>query len=213
MPDKDLDRGESEAESPDAEEPAVVEADTMRLAAFSDAVMAVIITIMAFQLHAPDGPTVADAQKVVPSLLVYVLSFTYIGIYWNNHHHLLRATRRISAGVMWTNLFLLFWLSLIPVLTGWLSNWYQYSRPAAAYGLAAAAAGFAYYLLVRAIIRANGRDSFVGTAVSSDVKGLASLVLYLAGVGLAFVSPWISYALYVSVSVMWFVPDRRFTRP
>jgi uncharacterized membrane protein len=212
VPDEDEGREERVVESADADDRVVVEADTVRLAAFSDAVMAVIMTIMAFQLHVPKGPTVADAQDVVPGLLVYVLSFTYIGIYWNNHHHLLRATRRISAGVMWTNLFLLFWLSLIPVLTEWLSTWYRYSRPAAAYGLAAAAAGLAYYLLVRAIIRANGRDSFVGTAVSSDVKGLASLVLYLAGVGFAFVSPWISYALYASVSVMWFVPDRRFTR-
>jgi uncharacterized membrane protein len=212
VPDDDVGRDESETERADPDELIAVEADTARLAAFSDAVMAVIMTIMAFQLHAPDGPTVADAQKVVPGLLVYVLSFTYIGIYWNNHHHLLRATRRISAGVMWANLFLLFWLSLIPVLTEWLSRFYRYPRPAAAYGLAAAAAGLAYYLLVRAIIRANGRDSFVGTAISSDAKGIASLVLYLAGVGLAFVSPWISYALYVSVSVMWFIPDRRFTR-
>jgi uncharacterized membrane protein len=206
VPDDDVGR-----EKREADEPVVVEADTVRLAAFSDAVMAVIMTIMAFQLHAPVLPTVAAAQEVVPGLLVYVLSFTYIGIYWNNHHHLLRATSRISAGVMWANLFLLFWLSLIPVLTEWLRKWYRYPRPAAAYGLAAAAAGLAYYLLVRAIIRANGRDSFVGTAVSSDVKGLASLVLYLAGAGLAFVSPWIAYALYASVSVMWFIPDRRFT--
>src|SRR5256885_16868086 len=184
----------------------------MRLEAFSDAVMAVIMTIMAFQLRAPVSPTVAAAQDVVPGLLVYVLSFTYIGIYWNNHHHLLRATRRISAGVMWSNLFLLFWLSLIPVLTEWLRQWYRYPRPAAAYGLAAAAAGFAYYLLVHAIIRADGRDSVVGTAVSSDGKGITSLILYLAGAGVAFVRPWISFALYVSVSGVWVVPDRRFTR-
>jgi uncharacterized membrane protein len=116
---------DEEGESVDQDEPVVVEADTERLAAFSDAVMAVIMTIMAFQLHAPVGPTVAAAQKVVPGLLVYVLSFTYIGIYWNNHHHLLRATRRISASVMWANLFLLFWLSLIPVLTEWLSTYYR----------------------------------------------------------------------------------------
>jgi uncharacterized membrane protein len=212
VPDDDVGSEESEAERADLDEPVVVEADTVRLAAFSDAVMAVIMTIMAFQLHAPEGTTRADVRAVIPGLLVYMLSFTFIGIYWNNHHHLLRATRRISGGVMWLNLFLLFWLSLIPVLTEWLRADGNDPVPAAAYGLAAAAAGAAYYLLVRAIVRANGRDSFVGTAVASDRKGLASLVLYLGGVGLAVVSPWISYALYVSVAVMWFVPDRRFTR-
>jgi uncharacterized membrane protein len=193
--------------------PAPVEIGSGRIEAFSDAVMAVIMTIMAFQLRVPAGPTLADLRKELPGLLVYILSFASIGIYWNNHHHLLRATTRISGAVMWANLFLLFWLSLIPVCTEWLRDAYHDSLPAAAYGGVALAAGSAYFVLVRAIIRANGRDSAVARAVAEDVKGYASIVIYAAGVGSAFVSPWISYALYAAVSVMWLIPDRRFTRP
>jgi uncharacterized membrane protein len=183
-----------------------------RIEAFSDAVMAVIITIMAFELRAPDGFTFAAVSDELPGLLVYILSFTFIGIYWNNHHHLLRVTDRISGAVMWANLFLLFWLSLIPVATEWLRDEYRHALPAAAYGLISLAAAIAYTILVRALIRANGRDSRVAEAISSDRKGYVSLALYAAGVGLAFVSPWISYGLYAAVSVMWFIPDRRFTR-
>jgi TMEM175 potassium channel family protein len=183
-----------------------------RIEAFSDAVMAVIITIMAFELRAPHGFTFAALGKQLPGLLVYILSFTFIGIYWNNHHHLLRVTDRISGAVMWANLFLLFWLSLIPVATEWLSVEYRHALPAAAYGLISLAAAIAYTILVRALIRANGRDSRVAEAISSDRKGYVSLALYAAGVVLAFVSPWISYGLYAAVSVMWFIPDRRFTR-
>ena len=185
---------------------------TARVEAFSDAVMAVIITIMAFELRAPHGATLGAVRHELPGLLVYVLSFGYVGIYWNNHHHLLRAADRISGAAMWANLFLLFWLSLIPVLTEWLRDQYRHPLPAAAYGAVALAAGFAYWILVHALINANGRESAVARAIGSDVKGYASLVLYAAGVGLAFVSPWISYAIYVAVAVMWFVPDRRFTR-
>jgi uncharacterized membrane protein len=183
-----------------------------RIEAFSDAVMAVIITIMALELRAPQGATLTAVRAQLPGLLIYVLSFAFIGIYWNNHHHLLRAADRISGAVMWANLFLLFWLSLIPVLTEWLRDEYRRALPAAAYGIVALAAAIAYTVLVRALIRANGRDSAVATAIASDVKGYASLGLYAAGVGLAFVSPWISYAIYAAVSVMWFIPDRRFTR-
>jgi uncharacterized membrane protein len=183
-----------------------------RIEAFSDAVMAVIITIMAFELRAPQGATLTAVRAQLPGLLVYVLSFAFIGIYWNNHHHLLRAADRISGAVMWANLFLLFWLSLIPVLTEWLRDEYRHPLPAAAYGIVALAAAIAYTVLVRALIRANGRDSAVATAIASDAKGYASLGLYAAGVGLAFVSPWMSYAIYAAVSVMWFIPDQRFTR-
>jgi uncharacterized membrane protein len=183
-----------------------------RIEAFSDAVMAVIITIMAFELRAPQGATLTAVRAQLPGLLVYVLSFAFIGIYWNNHHHLLRAADRISGAVMWANLFLLFWLSLIPVLTEWLRDEYRHPLPAAAYGIVALAAAIAYTVLVRALIRANGRDSSVATAIASDAKGYASLGLYAAGVGLAFVGPWISYAIYAAVSVMWFIPDRRFSR-
>jgi len=189
-----------------------LEMGTARVEAFSDAVMAVIITIMAFGLRAPRGATLGAVYDQLPGLLVYVLSFVFVGIYWNNHHHLLGAAERISGAAMWANLFLLFWLSLIPVVTEWLRDEYRHALPAAAYGVVALAAGFAYAILVRALIRANGRDSALAEAIGSDIKGYASLVLYATGVGLAFVSPWISYTFYVAVSVMWFVPDRRFTR-
>jgi uncharacterized membrane protein len=189
-----------------------LEMGTARVEAFSDAVMAVIITIMAFELRAPRGASLGAVYDQLPGLLVYVLSFVSVGIYWNNHHHLLRAAERISGAAMWANLFLLFWLSLIPVVTEWLRDEYRHALPAAAYGAVALAAGFAYWILVRALIRANGRESALAEAIGSDIKGYASLVLYATGVGLAFVSPWISYIIYVAVSVMWFVPDRRFTR-
>jgi uncharacterized membrane protein len=189
-----------------------LEMGTGRVEAFSDGVMAVIITIMAFELRAPRSATWVAVRHELPGLFVYMLSFVFVGIYWNNHHHLLRAADRISGGAMWANMFLLFWLSLIPVMTEWLRDQYRHALPAAAYGTVALAAGVAYWILVRALIRANGRDSALAAAIGSDVKGYASLVLYAAGVALAFVSPWISYALYVAVAIMWFVPDRRFTR-
>jgi uncharacterized membrane protein len=189
-----------------------LEMGTARVEAFSDGVMAVIITLMALELRAPRGATLDAVGDQLPGLLVYVLSFVIIGLYWNNHHHLLRAADRISGAAMWANLFLLFWLSLIPVLTEWLRDEYRHALPAATYGIVALAAGFAYAILVRTLIRANGHSSAVAEAIGSDLKGYSSLVLYAAGVGLAFVSPWIAYAMYVTVALMWFVPDRRFVR-
>jgi uncharacterized membrane protein len=189
-----------------------LELGTARVEAFSDGVIAVIITIMALELRAPQGASLDAVREQLPGLLAYVLSFVIIGIYWNNHHHLLRAAERISGAAMWANLFLLFWLSLIPVLTEWLRDEYRHALPAAAYGAVALTAGIAYAILTRTLIRANGRDSAVAQAIGSDVKGYGSLVLYAAGVGLAFVSPWISYGLYAAVALIWFVPDRRFTR-
>jgi uncharacterized membrane protein len=189
-----------------------LEMGTARVEAFTDGVMAVIITIMAFDLRAPRGATLDTVREQLPGPLVYMLSFVVVGIYWNNHHHLLRAADRISGAAMWANLLLLFWLSLIPVLTEWLRDEYRHALPAAAYGAVALAAGLAYAILERALIRANGPESALAQAIGSDVKGYASRGLYAAGVGLAFVSPWISYALYVAVAPMWFIPDRRFTR-
>jgi uncharacterized membrane protein len=186
--------------------------DAGRLEAFSDGVMAVIITIMAFDLGVPDHPTWHALGLRVPSLLVYLLSFTVIGMYWNNHHHLLRATRHISAAVMWANLALLFWLSLIPFATKWVADAHTAGVPAAVYGITALGASVAYAVLLRTIIRANGRDSAVARAVGSDAKGVLSTGLYALGVGLAWLSPWIAYACYVTVALVWFVPDRRFTR-
>jgi TMEM175 potassium channel family protein len=185
--------------------------EAARLEAFSDGVMAVIITIMAFSLEVPKDTTWHAVSQRLPSLLVYVLSFTLVGVYWNNHHHLLRATQRISGAVMWANLHLLFWLSLIPVATKWVGEAHQASLPACVYGIVSVGAGVAYALLAQMIIRANGRDSFVATAIGSDVKGRVSICLFAAGVGLAWVSPWIAYALYVAVALSWFVPDRRLT--
>ena len=188
------------------------ESETGRLEAFSDGVLAVIITIMALELRAPVGGSFTDLRGRLPALLVYILSFAIIGIYWNNHHHLLRAARRVTGGVMWANLHLLFWLSLIPVLTSWIGEHYRESAPAAAYGVVGLGAAVAFAILTRAIIRADGSSSPVAQVIGRDYKGRVSLLLNAAAIGLAFVSPWLAYALFVSVAVMWFVPDRRLSR-
>ena len=187
------------------------ESETGRLEAFSDGVLAVIITIMALELKAPVEGTFASLRERLPALLIYILSFTFIGIYWNNHHHLLRAARRMTGGVMWANLHLLFWLSLIPVLTEWIGEHYQDHAPAATYGIVCLGSAVAFVVLTRVIIRADGSSSLVAEAIGRDVKGRASLVIYAAATALAFVSPYISYVLFVAVAVIWFVPDRRFT--
>jgi uncharacterized membrane protein len=183
-----------------------------RLEAFSDGVMAVIITIMAFELKPPAAATLTAMAERLPELLVYALSFAFIAIYWNNHHHLLRSATRLSGTVMWANLVLLFWLSLIPLLTSWMAAHYRSSLPAALYGADALLAGASYFVLVRALIRANGSDSSLSRAVERDYKGVASVALYACGVVTAFVTPWIAYALYVAVSVMWVIPDPRLVR-
>ena len=183
-----------------------------RLEAFSDGVLAVIITIMALDLRVPGRPTVRDLGQSLPSLLVFALSFTFIGIYWNNHHHLLRSTERISGRVMWSNLHLLFWLSLMPLLTKYVAEYYGSHLPACTYGVVAIGAASAYWILVRSIVAANGPDSEVARAIGTDFKGKVSIVIYALGVGLAWITPWIAYALYVAVSVIWFVPDRRLER-
>ena len=183
--------------------------DTHRLEAFSDGVMAVIITIMAFDLKPPVGATLHGLAGRLPSLLVYILSFTVVGIYWNNHHHLLRATGRIDAMVMWTNLHLLFWLSIVPFATAWVGTAYGRALPAASYGVVALGAALAYFALVRAILRANSDDAGIATAVGKDIKGVISPIVYIVGFGLAFVSPYLAYTCYAAVSLLWFVPDRR----
>jgi uncharacterized membrane protein len=187
------------------------EIDAHRVEAFSDGVMAVIITIMAFDLKTPVTPDLHGLDHRVAPLLVYVLSFTVIGIYWNNHHHLLRATERISGAVMWTNLHLLFWLSLVPFATAWVGTAHGRTLPAVTYGAIALGAALAYSMLVRAILRANPDDGYLAAAVGTDVKGTVSLAIYMFGVGLAFVSPYLAYVCYTSVSLLWFVPDRRLT--
>ena len=188
------------------------QSETGRVEAFSDGVMAVIITIMALELRAPLGGSGADLRARLPALLIYILSFTFIGIYWNNHHHLLRAARRVTGGVMWGNLHLLFWLSLIPVLTEWIGEHHGDTAPAVTYGVVCLGAAVAFTILSLAIIRADGSSSPVAAALGRDLKGRISMVIYAAAIGLAWVRPWISYALYVTVAVIWFVPDRRLSR-
>ena len=183
--------------------------ETDRLEAFSDAVMAVIITIMAFNVKPPAAASLSAVRASLPELLVYVLSFAIIGTYWNNHHHLLRATHRMSAGVMWSNLHLLFWLSLFPVATGWIGLFPTDAVPSAFYGVVGLASAVAYWVLVRAIIRANGADSQVARRIGSDVKGKLSPALYVVGIGLAFATSIGADVVYAVVAAMWFVPDRR----
>lgn len=181
-----------------------------RLEAFSDGVMAVIITITAFEIRAPHGTNLSALHSELPLLLVYALSFSFIGIYWGNHHHLLRRAERISGAVMWSNLHLLFWLSLMPVMTEWAGTESGHTEPAAVYGVVGLAAAVAYWVLVRALIRANGGPAgALAGSIGSDVKGAASIVMYGAGVGLAFLSPYAAYGLYAAVALVWFVPDRR----
>jgi len=183
--------------------------ETDRLEAFSDGVMAVIITIMAFNVKPPDGASLSAFHRLLPGLFVYVLSFAMIGIYWNNHHHLLRATGRMDGAVMWANLHLLFWLSLLPIVTAWVGHYPLHPLPAVSYGAVGLGSALAYWVLVRTIIRANGSDSAVARALGSDLKGRLSPALYAAGIGLAFATSVLSYVIYAAVAVMWFIPDRR----
>jgi uncharacterized membrane protein len=185
---------------------------TERLEAFSDAVMAVIITILALELRAPVEATWASVGEELGSIFIYVLAFAFIAIYWNNHHHLLRATERISGAVMWSNMLLLFCLSLAPVVTEWIREFPREPLPVASFGAVSLAAALSYTLLEVSLLRANGRDSVLGRALSNRTKGYASLAMYSAAVALAAVEVWISYALYATVAVMWLIPDRRFTR-
>jgi len=200
----------SDGETPGGGAP---ESETGRLEAFSDGVLAVIITIMALELKAPVEGTFDSLKDRLPALLVYILSFTFIGIYWNNHHHLLRAARRVTPAVMWSNLHLLFWLSLIPVLTEWIGDeHWDKTAPAATYGVVCLASAVAFTILVTVIIRADGKDSPVAAVGGQSIKAQASLVLYAGGTVVAFFVPWIAYILYAVVSVIWFIPDRTLDR-
>jgi uncharacterized membrane protein len=184
-----------------------------RLQAFSDGVIAILITIMVLELHVPSGTKdashAAALHRLVPVFLTYVLSFVNIGIYWNNHHHLLSATRRINGAVLWANLHLLFWLSLFPFFTGWMGENHFDALPVAAYGCVLLMAAIAYFILKTAIISAQGEDSTLAEALGNDLKGKISPVVYAVGVPLAFVNRWVAVSLYVVVALMWLVPDRR----
>ena len=183
-----------------------------RLEAFSDGVIAIIITIMVLELKVPHGVDLAALQPLLPVFLNYVLSFIYVGIYWNNHHHLLHATKRIDGRILWANLHLLFWLSLFPFATGWMGENHLAPLPTAAYGLVLLMAAIAYYLLERLIIARQGRDSVLAAALGPDWKGVLSMTLYLLAMLLAFKSPWLASGLYVLVAVLWFLPDLRIER-
>jgi uncharacterized membrane protein len=180
-----------------------------RLEAFSDGVIAIIITIMVLELKVPHQPTLEALYGLAPVFLSYVLSFVYVGIYWNNHHHLLHATKAVSAGILWANLHLLFWLSLVPFVTGWMGENHFAALPVSLYGVVLLMAGFAYWVLQGRILALQGRESALAKSIGFDVKGKASLVLYAIAIGLAFISEPVAGGIYVLVALMWLVPDRR----
>ncbi len=180
-----------------------------RLEAFSDGVLAIIITIMVLELKIPHGTDLAALKPLLPVFLSYVLSFIYIGIYWNNHHHLLQATRRVNGNILWANLHLLFWLSLIPFTTGWMGENHFAPLPTAIYGVVLLCAAIAYTLLQFLIIKHDGSDHVLASAVGKDRKGKISLACYLVAIPLAFVNQWIADVLYIVVAAIWLIPDRR----
>ena len=183
-----------------------------RLEAFSDGVIAILITIMVLELKVPHGDSLHDLVPMLPVLSSYLLSFVFLGIYWNNHHHMLQAARHVDGGILWANMHLLFWLSLVPTATSWMGEHPFASGPVAAYGTVLLASGGAYFLLSRLLIARHGAESVLARAVGGDGKGLISLVLYAVAIVLAFFAPRVSCALYVAVAVMWLVPDRRIER-
>jgi uncharacterized membrane protein len=185
---------------------------TTRLEAFSDAVIAILITIMVLELRPPHGTSLADLRPLVPILLSYVLSFVYLGIYWNNHHHMLQVTRQVDGAVLWSNLLLLFWLSLVPFTTAWVGENHVAPTPTALYGVVLLLAGISYLILQRAILRLEGPDSTLATAIGRDLKGKLSALGYALAIPLAFVHEWLAWGLYVGVALMWLVPDRRIER-
>jgi uncharacterized membrane protein len=183
-----------------------------RLEAFSDGVIAIIITIMVLELKAPHGTELASLWPLWPVFLSYVLSFVYLGIYWNNHHHMLHATERVSGGVLWANLHLLFWLSLVPFVTAWMGENHFAAGPTALYGLVMLLAAIAYWILLQTILAVQGPHSVLKAAVGRDFKGKLSPLLYLIAIPSAFIREWIAGALYVIVALIWLIPDRRIER-
>jgi uncharacterized membrane protein len=191
-----------------------------RVEAFSDGVIAIIITIMVLELKIPPHPAgqpahpagLSDLKELLPVFLSYVLSFIYVGIYWNNHHHMFHSTRHVTGGILWANLHLLFWLSLFPFTTAWVGENHLASAPTAVYGFVLLMAAVSYFILQGAIIRQQGRNSLLAAAIGRDWKGKISPLCYLAAIPLAFVSPWISDSLFIFVAILWLAPDRRIER-
>jgi uncharacterized membrane protein len=183
-----------------------------RLEAFSDGVLAIIITIMVLELKVPHGANLEALEPLLPSFLSYVLSFIYVGIYWNNHHHMLHAAKRVSGRMLWANLILLFWLSLFPFATGWMGENHFEALPSAVYGFVLFMAAISYYFLQRSVIAADGQSSLLKQAIGTDWKGKASPVLYIVAIAVAFWAHWVAQAIYVAVALLWLVPDKRIER-
>jgi len=180
-----------------------------RLEAFSDGVIAIIITIMVLEMRAPHGAEFAALGDLLPVFSSYVLSFVYIGIYWNNHHHLLHTARHVTGGILWANLHLLFWLSLVPFVTAWMGENHFDRQPVALYGVVMLMSGAAYYILEIALMRHHGAESALRAAVGNDVKGVISMVMYALAIALSFANRWVALAIYVGVALMWLIPDSR----
>ena len=183
-----------------------------RLEAFSDGVLAIIITIMVLELRIPEGETLETLRPLIPVFLSYVLSFVFLGIYWSNHHHLMQAVRHVNGGILWANLHLLFWLSLIPAIMGWMGETHFAPWPLAAFGVVLFMAAVAYYILTRALLAEHEKDSVLAVALGRDFKGKVSIVFYVIGIAAAFWSTAIASGIYVLVAILWLVPDRRFER-
>ncbi|SRX52699.1 TMEM175 family protein [Aequorivita sp. CIP111184] len=180
-----------------------------RLEAFSDGVLAIIITIMVLELKVPEGTDLAALKSVLPVFLSYILSFIYVGIYWNNHHHMMHAVQKINGGILWANLHLLFWLSLIPFVTGWIGENHFSELPMALYGAVLLMAAIAFFILQNRILAVQGKDSLLAKALGNDLKGKASPIIYVVAIIASFYSPWIAGALYICVALIWLIPDRR----
>ena len=185
---------------------------TGRLEAFSDGVLAIIITIMVLELRVPHGHDISSLRPLIPVFLSYVLSFIYIGIYWNNHHHLLHTVKHVDGAILWANLHLLFWLSLVPFVTGWMGENHFEGVPTALYGVVLLMAAMAYWILQQAIISSSAEGQLLAKAVGSDVKGKISPVIYITAIAFAKFAPWVAWALYIVVALMWLIPDRRIAR-
>lgn len=186
----------------------IIDMSPSRVEAFSDGVLAIVITIMVLELHVPHSGELSALRAATPTLLTYAISFAIIAIYWNNHHHLLRSTKHISPIIMWTNLFFLFWISLIPFATSWMGEFHTRPWPVASYAILLAICALAYNLLQRAIIRTGGNAALT-KQIGNDTKGIWSLLAYIAAAPLAFITPWLAYILFVAVALAWFIPDRR----
>ncbi len=180
-----------------------------RLEAFSDGVFAIIITIMVLELHAPEGGSFEDLKPVLPKFISYVLSFIYVAIYWNNHHHMFQAVKHVNGKVLWRNIFLLFTISLVPFVTAWMGENNFSSAPMALYGIVLLLSAIVYYFLSHSLIQLHGKDSLLATSIGKDFKGKMSIVIYVAGILLSSVNSWVSFGLYCCVACIWFIPDRR----